>query len=90
MNLRAGGRSLSESRERHRARSVLVVAQVAMALVLLVSAGLMIRTFQALHNVNPGFTNPEQIQIVRTSISKRRWYPNRNGSSECRTTLSRN
>ncbi len=68
MNLRAGGRSLSESRERHRARSVLVVAQVAMALVLLVSAGLMIRTFQALHNVNPGFTNPEQIQIVRTSF----------------------
>ncbi len=68
INLRAGGRSLSESRERHRMRSVLVVAQVAMALVLLVSAGLMIRTFQALHNVNPGFTNPEQIQIVRTSF----------------------
>jgi predicted permease len=68
MNLQAGGRSLSESRERHRARSVLVVAQVAMALVLLVSAGLMIRTFQVLHNVNPGFTNPEQIQIVRTSF----------------------
>ncbi len=71
MNLRAGGRSLSESRERHSARSVLVVAQVAMALVLLVCAGLMIRTFQALHNVNPGFTNPEQIQIVRTSFPER-------------------
>jgi predicted permease len=68
MSLRAGGRAMSESRERHRARSVLVVAQVAMASVLLVSAGLMIRTFQALHNVNPGFTYPEQIQIVRTSI----------------------
>jgi predicted permease len=70
MSLRAGGRSLSESRERHRARSVLVVAQVAMALVLLVGAGLMIRTFQALRTVNPGFTKPEQIQIVRTSIPK--------------------
>ncbi len=70
MHLRAGGRSLSESRERHRARSVLVVAQFAMALVLLVGAGLMIRTFQALHNVNPGFTKPEQIQIVRTSFPK--------------------
>ena len=68
MNLRAGGRSLSEGRERHRMRSVLVVAQVAMALVLLVSAGLMVRTFQALHNVNPGFTNPERIQVVRTSF----------------------
>jgi predicted permease len=70
ISLRAGGRSLSESRERHRARSVLVVAQVAMALVLLVSAGLMIRTFQALRSVNPGFTNPEQIQIIRTSFPR--------------------
>ncbi len=67
-NLRAGGRSLSESRERRRARSVLVIAQIAMALVLLVSAGLMIRTFEALRGVNPGFTNPDRIQIVRTSI----------------------
>lgn len=69
INLREGGRSLSESRERHRARSVLIVAQVAMALVLLVSAGLMIRTFQALHNVNPGFTNPEHIQICADVLS---------------------
>ena len=67
-NLRAGGRGLSESRELHRGRSVLVIAQVAMALVLLLSAGLMIRTFEALHTVNPGFTNPGQIQIVRTTI----------------------
>ena len=68
LNMREGGRALSESRDRHRARSVLVVAQVAMALLLLTSAGLMIRTFQALRNVNPGFTNPRQIQIVRTSF----------------------
>ena len=39
-----------------------------MAMVLLVSAGLMIRTFQALHRVEPGFTNPEQIQLVRTTF----------------------
>ena len=69
-NLRAGGRSLSESQERRRASSVLAIAQIAMALVLLVSAGLMIRTFQALRGVNPGFTNPDQIQIMRTSIPK--------------------
>ena len=49
------------SRERHRARNVLVVAQVAMALVLLVSAGLMIRTFQALRTVEPGFTHAEHL-----------------------------
>jgi predicted permease len=66
--LRAGGRSLSESRERHRARSVLVVIQVALALVLLVSSGLMIRTFQALRHVDPGFTRPQEVLTFRISI----------------------
>ena len=54
--------------ERHRARNLLVVAQVSMALVLLVSAGLMIRTFQALRTVEPGFTHAEQLQTVRVTI----------------------
>jgi predicted permease len=66
--LRAGGRSLSSSRERHRARNTLVVVQVALALVLLIGSGLMIRTFQALRNVHPGFTRPEQLQLLRVSI----------------------
>jgi putative ABC transport system permease protein len=66
--LRAGGRSVSESRERHRARSVLVVVQVALALVLLISSGLMIRTFQALRHVDPGFVRPQEVQTFRISI----------------------
>jgi predicted permease len=66
--LRGGGRTSSHGRERHRARNVLVVAQVALALVLLISSGLMIRTFQALRSVEPGFTRPEQVQVVRISI----------------------
>ncbi len=67
-NLRGGGRNSSASRERHRARSTLVVVQVALALVLLIGSGLMIRTFQALRNVNPGFTNPEQVLTFRLGI----------------------
>ena len=63
--LRAGGRSLSQSRERHRARSALVIVQVALALVLMVGSALMIRTFQALRRVSPGFTEPEQVQTLR-------------------------
>jgi putative ABC transport system permease protein len=67
-SLRGGGRALSHSRERHRARNVLVVAQIALALVLLVGSGLMIRTFQKLRSVQPGFTQPEQVQLLRISI----------------------
>ena len=62
--LRAGGRSLSQSREAHRARNTLVVLQMALAVVLLIGSGLMIRTFQALRQVQPGFTHPEELQTL--------------------------
>jgi predicted permease len=66
--LRSAGRTASLSRERHRVRNLLVIAQVAMALVLLVSAGLMIRTFQALRTIDPGFAQPEHLQTMRINI----------------------
>jgi predicted permease len=64
-----GARTASHSRERHRARNTLVVVQVALALVLLVASGLMIRTFQTLRRVQPGFTRAEQLQMVRISVA---------------------
>jgi len=51
--LKEGGRGSSGTR--HRAQSVFVAAEMAMALVLLIGAGLMIRSLQALWAVNPGF-----------------------------------
>jgi predicted permease len=60
--LREGGRSQSQSRGQHRARSTLVVIQVALALVLLICSGLMIRTFEALEHVNAGFSSPNTLQ----------------------------
>jgi predicted permease len=63
-----GTRTASHSRERHRARNVLVVVQVALALVLLVASGLMIRTFQSLRHVEPGFTRANELQMLRVSI----------------------
>ena len=66
--LRTLGRTFSDDRVRHRARNTLVVVQVALALVLLVASGLMIRTFQQLRRVHPGFTHPEQIQIVHSIV----------------------
>jgi putative ABC transport system permease protein len=68
IGLREGGRSMSESRRKHLSRSVLVTVQVALALVLLVSAGLMIRTFCALTRVDPGFVAPSEIQTFRIDI----------------------
>jgi predicted permease len=66
--LREGVRSMSESRERHRARSALVIVQVALALILLVSSGLMIRTFRALTRVDPGFVAASEVQTFRVAI----------------------
>jgi predicted permease len=61
-------RTASAGRVRQRSRNVLVVAQVAMALVLLVSALLMIRTFAALRNVDPGFSDASHVQTMRIWI----------------------
>jgi predicted permease len=66
--LRQGGRSMSEGRERHRSRNMLVVVQVALAVILLISSGLMIRTFHALTTVDPGFVAPAQLQTFRVNI----------------------
>lgn len=64
----AAGRTVSASRERHRSRNILVVAQVALALVLLVCAVLMIRTFQQLRAVQPGFTNADSLQTLHIVV----------------------
>ncbi len=61
-------RTASVGRDRQRSRNFLVVSQVAMALVLLVSALLMIRTFVALRNVEPGFTDAAHLQTMRIWI----------------------
>lgn len=66
--LKDSSRGSSEGRERHRARNGFVVAQVALAAILLVASGLMVRTFLAIREVPPGFTRPEQILTMRISI----------------------
>ena len=66
--LRAGGRSGTHSREQRRSQNTLVVVQVALALVLLVASGLMIRSIQAMRHIEPGFVQPEHVQTVRVGI----------------------
>jgi predicted permease len=66
--LRGGGRA-SAGRSQHRSQNTLVVVQVALALVLLVSSGLMIRTFQNLRTVQPGFMDPATLQTFRITLA---------------------
>jgi predicted permease len=66
--LRGSSRTASAGRDRHRSQNVLVVAQVAMALVLLVCAGLMMRSFAVLLNTQPGFSVPQHLQTMQVAI----------------------
>ena len=66
--LKEGGRGGNEGVRRNRLRSLLVVSEFALALMLLVGAGLMIRTFAALEAVNPGF-NPHNVISMIVSVS---------------------
>ncbi len=52
----------------NKARSALVVAEMALAIVLLVGAGLLIRTFSALHSVAPGF-DPHNVLTMDTALT---------------------
>jgi predicted permease len=66
--LKEGGRGSSSGRERHRTRNALVVGQIALALVLIVGSGLMIRTVQALRQVTPGFRAADEVLAVLLTI----------------------
>jgi putative ABC transport system permease protein len=66
--LRQGTGRTTTSRAGQRFRSALVVAQVAVSFMLLIGAGLMIRSFLKMQKVNPGF-NPEHLLTIRLSVN---------------------
>jgi predicted permease len=65
--LKEGSRGATAAARRHLARHALVVAQVALALVLLVASGLLVRSFTALSRVEPGF-DPEGVLTLRLAL----------------------
>ncbi len=67
--LREGGRSTAEGSGRHRMRSVLVIAQVAVSLVLLVAAGLFVRSVKRAHSVDLGF-DPRHVMNLSMDVSQ--------------------
>ncbi len=73
--LKEGGRAGTTGARRLRVRNFLVVAEVAMALLLLVGAGLMIKSFWRLQQVNPGF-NAEHLLTVGIDLPGRKYAEN--------------
>ena len=69
--LRQEGRGSKGSPERSRARQILVISELALSLVLMVAAGLLLRSFWDLFQVQPGF-NPDRVMAVQT------WLPGPN------------
>ncbi|MES1257862.1 MAG: ABC transporter permease, partial [Acidobacteriota bacterium] len=78
-SLKAGGRNTSSdggfSGRRHRLRSLLVVGELAVSLMLLVGAGLLIRSFGQLQEVRPGF-NPEHVLSMKLGRTPNPQFPN--------------
>ena len=68
--LKENGRGSSDGRNRNRTRSALVAAQVAAALVLLIGSMLMVRTFVAIRDVEPGFVDGSNVLTVRINIAE--------------------
>ena len=66
--LKDGGRLASDAPGRHRTRNTLVVAQVALALVLLIVSGLMIQTFVVMRQVQPGFVRSAEVQTFHVAL----------------------
>jgi predicted permease len=67
-SLREGGPNATASNRRQRLRGVLVAVEVALAVVLVIGAGLMIRTLAALGDIDLGF-NPDRVLTMRATIA---------------------
>jgi putative ABC transport system permease protein len=70
--LKEGGRASTGGIARHRVRSLLVVSEIALALVLLIGAGLLIKSIWKLRTVDPGF-NPESLLTMRIELPETRY-----------------
>ena len=87
-NLKEGGRSSTAGRARQRLRSALVVSEFGLALVLLIGAGLLIRSFISVLHIDPGF-NPANVLTMRISLDGPHYKDNRTQVAFFRNLLAR-
>lgn len=85
--LKEGGRGSTSGRRHNRLRNALVIAEVALALVLLTGAGLLLKSFVRLQNVNPGF-NAQQVLTAEISLPALR-YPDKTAQANFFAELDR-
>jgi len=71
-SIQGGGRSVSSGRGTQRTRTALVISEIAVALVLMIGAGLMIESFRRASAVNPGF-EPRGLMAMRVALSANRY-----------------
>jgi len=86
--LKEGSRGAMGSSAGKRTRSVLVAVEVALSLVLLIGAGLMIKSFARLQQMNLGF-NPEKVLAVTLTLSNSRYPEERQQAAFFQETLNR-
>jgi putative ABC transport system permease protein len=86
--LKEGGRSGSGGPRRERARRLLVISEVALALVLLISAGLLLKSFVRLQNVKPGFA-PEGVLTAEIGLPEQKYRDDRQIADFYRQTIAR-
>jgi predicted permease len=87
-SLKEGGRGSSGGSRHNRLRGLLVIAEVSLAFVLLIGAGLLMRTFFYLQNVDPGF-NPERVLTATIDLPGARYSTGRKASSFYRELIGR-
>ncbi|HEX8424639.1 MAG TPA: ABC transporter permease, partial [Pyrinomonadaceae bacterium] len=86
--LKEGGRNGSGGPRRERARRLLVVSEVALALVLLISAGLLLKSFLRLQNVKPGFV-PEGVLTAKIGLPEQKYKDEAQIADFYRRTIAR-
>ncbi len=70
--LKQSGRSVTDSPASRKIKNSLVVTEAALAVMLLIGAGLLIRSFETILRIPPGF-DPRGLVIVRTSFNRQRY-----------------